>query len=81
MLVLNACPFHPGSNQIYLLTLTYGQLTQASFLQKNQMLQNVFFFYISNAEQKLFNIEVIKKCILQKFFNEMFFRMILTFLT
>ena len=37
------------SNQIYLMTLTYGQLTQASFLQKNQMLQNVF-LDIFNAE-------------------------------
>ena len=37
----NALETH--SNQIYLATLT-----QASFLQKNQTLQNVF-FYISNA--------------------------------
>ena len=36
-------------NQIYLVTLRPTQLTQASFLQKNQTLQNVF-FYICNAE-------------------------------
>ena len=35
-----------GSNQIYLVTSTYGQLTQASFLQKNQMLQNVFLIFL-----------------------------------
>jgi hypothetical protein len=33
----------PASNQIYLVTFTNTQLTQASFLQKNQTLQNVFF--------------------------------------
>ena len=33
----------PVGNQIYLVTLRPTQLTQASFLQKNQMLQNVFF--------------------------------------
>ena len=33
----------PMGNQIYLVTLRPTQLTQASFLQKNQMLQNVFF--------------------------------------
>ena len=33
------------SNYFYLVTLTYGQLTQASFLQKNQMLQNVFLIF------------------------------------
>ena len=31
-----------GSNQIYLVTLRPRQLTQASFLQKNQTLQIVF---------------------------------------
>ena len=31
-----------AGNQIYLVTLRPTQLTQASFLQKNQMLQNVF---------------------------------------
>ena len=35
------------SNQIYLVTLTYGQLTQASFLQKNQMLQNGFLIFLT----------------------------------
>ena len=40
-----------SSNQIYIMTLRPRQLTQASFLQKNQTLQNVFiFFYICNAE-------------------------------
>ena len=39
----------PHSNQIYLMTLRSRQLTQASFLQKNQTLQNVF-FYICNGE-------------------------------
>jgi hypothetical protein len=37
----------PWSNQIYLVTLTYGQLTQASFLQKNQMLQNGFLIFVT----------------------------------
>ena len=37
------------SNQIFLVTLRPRQLTQASFLQKNQTLQNVF-FYICTAE-------------------------------
>ena len=32
----------PNTNQIYLVTLRPRQLTQASFLQKNQTLQNVF---------------------------------------
>ena len=36
-------------NQIYLATLRPTQLTQASFLQKNQMLQYVF-FDICNAK-------------------------------
>ena len=35
------------SNQIYLVTLAYGQLTQASFLQKNQMLQNGFLIFLT----------------------------------
>ena len=39
-----------GGNQIYLVMLRPTQLTQASFLQKNQMLQNVFFFDNFNAE-------------------------------
>ena len=34
-------------DQIYLVTLTYGQSTQASFLQKNQMLQNVFLIFVT----------------------------------
>ena len=38
-----------NSNQIYLVTLRPTQMTQASFLQKNQLLQNGF-FYIFNAE-------------------------------
>ena len=29
------------------MTLTYGQLTQASFLQKNQMLQNCFLIFVT----------------------------------
>jgi hypothetical protein len=32
----------PGSNQIIVVAFNVPQLTQASFLQKNQMLQNVF---------------------------------------
>ena len=32
------------TNQIYLVTLRPRQLTQASFLQKNQTLQNVFLY-------------------------------------
>ena len=35
----------PG-NQIYLVTLRTTQLTQTSFLQKNQMLQNVFLIFL-----------------------------------
>ena len=34
-------------NQIYLVTLRPRQLTQASFLQKNQMLQNVFLIFVT----------------------------------
>ena len=37
------------SNQIYLVMLTYGQLTQASFLQKKSKFAKSF-FDISNAE-------------------------------
>ena len=37
----------PASNQIYLMTLRPTQLTQASFLQKNQMLQNVFLISVT----------------------------------
>ena len=42
------------------MTLTHKQWTQASYLQKNQMLQNVF-FYIFNAEIAQFRqkLEVI----------------------
>ena len=36
-------------NQIYLVTLTYGQLTQASFLQKKSNVAK-WFFDIFNAE-------------------------------
>jgi hypothetical protein len=39
---LNCTKVH-DSNQIYLVTFTNTQLTQATFLQKNQTLQNVFF--------------------------------------
>ena len=35
------------SNQIYLVTLRPTQLTQASFLQKNQMLQNGFLIFLT----------------------------------
>ena len=34
-------------NQIYLVMLRPTQLTQASFLQKNQMLQNVFLISVT----------------------------------
>ena len=37
----------PVSNQIYLVTLRPTQLTQASFLQKNKMLQNGFFIFLT----------------------------------
>ena len=37
----------PGGNQIYLVTLRPTHLTQASFLQKNQMLQNVFLIFLT----------------------------------
>ena len=40
-------PIPPFSNQIYLLTLRPTQLTQASFLQKNQILQNVFLISVT----------------------------------
>ena len=36
----------PEGNQIYLVTLRPTQLTQASFLQKSQMLQNVFLIFL-----------------------------------
>ena len=35
------------SNQIYIATYKHTQLTQASFLQKNQMLQNVFLIFLT----------------------------------
>jgi hypothetical protein len=35
------------SNQIYIVTFTNTQLTQASFLQKNQMLQNGFLISVT----------------------------------
>ena len=35
------------SKQIYLVTLRPTQLTQASFLQKNQMLQNGFLIFLT----------------------------------
>ena len=34
-------------NQIYLVALTYGQLSQVSFLQKNDMLQNSFLKFVT----------------------------------
>ena len=37
---------HPVGNQIYLVTLRPTRLTQASFLQKNQMLQNGFLIFL-----------------------------------
>ena len=37
----------PDSNQIYLVTLRPRQLEQASFLQKNQTLQNVFLISVT----------------------------------
>ena len=37
----------PSSNQIYLVPLRPTQLTQASFLQKNQMLQDVFLIFLT----------------------------------
>ena len=39
--------FLSASNQIYLVTLRPTQLTQASFLQKNQMLQNGFLIFLT----------------------------------
>ena len=36
-----------GTNQIYIVTLKPRQLTQASFLQKNQTLQNVFLISVT----------------------------------
>ena len=42
-----ARPEEPVSNQIYLVPLRPTQLTQASFLQKNQMLQNVFLISVT----------------------------------
>ena len=41
--ILILVDFKPMGNQIYLVTLRPRQLTQASFLQKNQTLQNDFF--------------------------------------
>ena len=41
------CIALPSSNQIQLVTLRPTQLTQASFLQKYQMLQNVFLITIT----------------------------------
>ena len=35
-----------GINQIYIVMLRPTQLTQASFLQKNQMLQNIFLIFL-----------------------------------
>ena len=61
----------PLGYQIYLETLRPKQLTQASLLQKNQMFQNVFLIFsmlkirLHFSEQKSFNFEVTKKCILQ----------------
>ena len=43
-------------NQIYLVTLTYGHLTQASFLQKNPILQkkiDIFNVEIGQCRQTL----------------------------
>ena len=37
--------FYPASNQIYLVMLRPTQLTQASFLQKNKMLQIGFLIF------------------------------------
>ena len=37
----------PKGNQIYLVTLRPRQLAQASFLQKNQTLQNVFLISVT----------------------------------
>ena len=39
--------FYPVGNQIYLVTLRPPQLTKASFLQKNQMLQNGFLIFLT----------------------------------
>ena len=36
-----------AGNQIYLVTLRSRQITQASFLQKNQTLQNVFLISVT----------------------------------
>ena len=47
MYVLNECPLLDASNQVYLVTLRPTQLTQASFLQKNQMFQNVFLISVT----------------------------------
>ena len=44
----------PHHNQIYLVTLRPTQLTQASFLQENQMLQNVVF--------DIFNTDIAQCC-------------------
>ena len=39
---------HVGhTNQIYLVMVRHPQLTQASFLQQNQMLQNVFLIFFT----------------------------------
>ena len=37
----------PSPNQVYLVTLRPRQLTQASFLQKDQMLQNIFLISVT----------------------------------
>ena len=44
---LSFCTDQPGSTQIYLVTLRPRLLTQASFFQKNQMLQNVFLMSVT----------------------------------
>ena len=47
LLVLGKFVIEPMSNQIYLATLRPRQLTQASFLQKNQTLQNGFLISVT----------------------------------
>ena len=46
-----------SNNQIYLVTLRPRQLTQASFLQKNQTLQNVFLISVTQRAQSLSSLQ------------------------
>ena len=42
----------PESNQVRVVAVSLPQLTQASFLQKNQTLQNVFLITVMNIQNR-----------------------------